>query len=609
MKRAASAKLSESEVSRKSHCSESPKVPSPTDVDRDDAPHDETKVDTTGDLHDNGDSHSNGIPQAGSSELKMEQDVGEKVLILDFGAQYGKVIDRRVRECNVYSEMLPLNTPAKEITKRQFRFVLFVSIQLNSRVFRAIIISGGPNSVYVAEAAPKYDPEIFGLGIPIPWASATLINKHFGGEVSAHPFREDGQRNIALRTDCALFAGLQPEEQTLLTHGDSVTAIANETTKIYGVQFHPEVDLTTNGKAIFNNFLRNIAGLHATYTIQNREQLCIDHIREVVGDKKVLAMVSGGVDSTVCAALLHRALGKDSVVAIHIDNGRVSSGRGRIHSLSCRFMRQNESRDVVVSLNNLGLDVKSFNFIDDALASGCADTIKTHHNDTALVRELRNLGKVVEPLKDFHKDEVRELGRQLGLPEMIVNRHPFPGPGLAIRIICADRPYSTDTFMEITKKVKEAIDVFVRARHADVEIFSNLLPIRTVGVQGDRRTYSYAVALSTDVRPVPWELLDEISRLVPTIDPHINRCPSSSSPCSSTRSSGSTSCAAPSSTRSSFRPFITNDFMTGRNALPKRDIPEHVLDRIVQRITTEVCFISRVLIDLTSKPPGTTEWE
>ncbi|KAI6197279.1 Glutamine amidotransferase [Aphelenchoides besseyi] len=672
----------------------------------------------------------------------MDQEIAEKVVILDFGAQYGKVIDRRVRECNVFSEMLPLSTTAKEISKRKFK---------------AIIISGGPSSVY-DNHAPKYDPEIFNLGLPILGIcyGFQLINKNFGGNVAAHPFRVDGQRNIKIHPECSLFNGLKSNETVLLTHGDSVlrstvapefkivaeaedvvTAIANESKKIYGVQFHPEVDLTENGRRMFENFLRKVVGLHATYTIANREKLCIDYIRDVVGDKKILAMVSGGVDSTVCAALLHRALGKDSVVAIHIDNG---------------FMRFNESRDVVLSLNNLGLNVQCFHYIDEflnsrlcngekespplkcvtnpeekrmiigdtfmrckdyimqklnlgtdmfiaqgtlrpdliesasSLASGCADTIKTHHNDTALVRELRNLGKVVEPLKDFHKDEVRELGRQLGLPELIVNRHPFPGPGLAIRIICADRPFLTDTFADITKEIKSAIEMFLKSKKVDIEICANLLPIRTVGVQGtvdsfcfndhsvitgDRRTYSYPVALSTDQRPVPWDLLDDLAKLLPTVDHHINRVVYAfgsavrhpirditvtrlnEGPIEKLRTAdhivtqvlngvdadGNMVPGLEPSMRliqqmpvvlipvqfneirrenlvsGTFvhsivlRPFITNDFMTGKNALPTRDIPEEVIKRIVQRISTEVPFISRVLIDLTAKPPATTEWE
>ncbi|KAI6183691.1 hypothetical protein M3Y97_00516300 [Aphelenchoides bicaudatus] len=668
-----------------------------------------------------------------NQSLAMEQEITEKVAILDFGAQYGKVIDRRVRESNVYSETLPLSTSAKELVEKKFN---------------CIIISGGPKSVY-SETAPKYDPEIFNLGIPILGIcyGFQVINKHFGGQVAAQPFREDGQVTVNLKTDCSLFAGLSDREKVLLTHGDSVLAnttapdfkviastshivagIANEAKKIYGLQFHPEVDLTENGHVIFENFLRKITGLHATYTILNREHYCIDYIRELVGDKKVLAshgfryllgffkmsisykqthtvlasQVSGGVDSTVCAALLHRALGPERVIAIHIDNG---------------FMRMNESKNVEKALNALGLNVKSYSCVDQflngrvcldkieigplkevvdpelkldtdiffaqgtlrpdliesasSLASGCADTIKTHHNDTALVRQLRNLGKVVEPLKDFHKDEVRELGRKLGLPEHIVNRHPFPGPGLAIRIICADRPFVADSFNEVAQRVSDLTDQFCEQFGIHYKVYSTLLPIRSVGVQGDNRSYSYAVALSTDHSPVPWDELDRIADYIPTVIPQVNRVcfafgsaikhsvrnititkltegvieklrkadqivtqvlngeDADGKPIPGIESSMHliqqmpvvlipiqfNKLEAVNVVNGTFihsiilRPFITRDFMTGKNAIPNRDIPEKVIQLIVNRILSEVPQLSRVLIDLTSKPPGTTEYE
>ncbi|EPB66226.1 GMP synthase domain protein [Ancylostoma ceylanicum] len=419
----------------------------------------------------------------------------ERVAVLDFGAQYGKVIDRRVREANVLSEMFPLKAKAKDI--------------LSKGKFKAIIISGGPNSVY-AKGAPQLDEEIFTCGLPVLGIcyGFQLLNKGHGGGVAKEQVREDGQCSVRLDTSCELFHGLNESEQVLLTHGDSVTeatvapgfkvvatsgghvaGIACAEKRLYGVQFHPEVDLTINGRKIFDNFLFRIAGCSGGYTLSNREQMCIDEIRQTVGEKKALVLVSGGVDSSVCAALLNRALGPQRVTAIHIDNG---------------FMRKDESDHVVKSLKAIDLPVhreyaglmfmvgtvsgkhvdsepldrtvdpeikrqiigNTFIRVKDRvmdelklkkedyflaqgtlrpdliesaseLASGHADTIKTHHNDTALVRELRASGRVIEPLKDFHKDEVRELGRSLGLPDELVDRQPFPGPGLAIRIICA----------------------------------------------------------------------------------------------------------------------------------------------------------------------------
>ncbi|KHJ79328.1 GMP synthase protein [Oesophagostomum dentatum] len=390
--------------------------------------------------------------------------------------------------------MFPLKAKAQDI--------------LSKGKFKAIIISGGPNSVY-EEGAPQIDEEIFNCGLPVLGIcyGFQMLNKCHGGSVTKEQVREDGQCTIRLDTSSELFNGLSENEQVLLTHGDSVTeatvapgfkviassgghvaGIACSEKRLYGVQFHPEVDLTTNGRKIFNNFLFRIAGCSGGYTLTSREQMCIDEIQKTVGDKKVLVLVSGGVDSTVCAALLNRALGRQRVTAIHIDNG---------------FMRKDESDRVVKSLKAIDLPVhreyagltfmvgtlsgksesepldrtadpekkrqiigNTFIRVKDRvmeelklkkedyflaqgtlrpdliesaseLASGHADIIKTHHNDTALVRALRASGRVIEPLKDFHKDEVRELGRSLGLPDDIVDRQPFPGPGLAIRIICA----------------------------------------------------------------------------------------------------------------------------------------------------------------------------
>ncbi|KAH7692961.1 GMP synthase, partial [Aphelenchoides avenae] len=310
--------------------------------------------------------------------------------------------------------------------------------------------------------------------------------------------------------------------------------IGNTEKNIYGVQFHPEVDLTENGQKMIVNFLRKIAGIKGNYTMHNREHLCIREIQETVGDKNVLVMVSGGVDSTVCAALLNKALGPERVVAIHIDNG---------------FMRLHESTNVIKSLEAVGLKVQRFNCVDEflnarytygeietpplrkvvqpeqkrmiigdtfirckdqimeklglntdmffaqgtlrpdliesasSLASSHAEIIKTHHNDTALVRELRSLGKVIEPLKDFHKDEVRELGRTLGLPESIVNRHPFPGPGLAIRILCAEEPFMEEHYHATQRQLTEVMMELAPNVEIDKVIHCHLLPVKTVGVQ------------------------------------------------------------------------------------------------------------------------------
>ncbi|VDK68377.1 unnamed protein product [Litomosoides sigmodontis] len=683
------------------------------------------------------------------NSAKVENACKECIAILDFGAQFGKLIDRRIREQNVFSEILPFNTKAADIIEKG--------------CYKAIVLSGGPNSVNSLNA-PEFDPAILNCGIPVLGIcyGFQLMNKAFGGFVSKKSVREDGQLEIDVDTNCPLFKGLSTCQKVLLTHGDSVTertvadnfkvvgrsenfvaAIANEGRKLYGVQFHPEVDLSICGKEILHNFLFDIVGVTGCFTIDNREQKCIQEIRSVVVDKKVLVMVSGGVDSTVCAALLHKALGSDRVIAIHIDNG---------------FMRSNESDRVVESLNKLNLKVRRYNafytflngrisfgntlstplmrtiqpevkrkiigdtfmrvkdkimdelkldkdvflaqgtlrpdLIESAshLASSQADVIKTHHNDSALVRELRDLGKILEPLKDFHKDEVRELGISLGLPEHIVQRHPFPGPGLAIRIVCAERPLIADLDLFVTtqhhlqlianfslcNKDSEEFDTITQylsqadmkaLSDHDFEIATTLLPIHSVGVQGDGRSYAYAAALSTNERPIPWKLLERLANIIPRLLHNINRVLyvfgdavdypvndvtrtylnsftvglikwadriASDVLCgldeSGKRDHALEVCLQriqqmpvvmipvhfdrdplerKASTLRSFvlRPFITNDFMTGVAALPGKDIPEQNVLEIVRRITKRVPLTSRVMIDLTSKPPGTTEWE
>jgi len=659
---------------------------------------------------------------------------------LDAGGQFTKVIDRRLRELNVHSQIMSTSTPPEKL-----------------KLFKAIIISGGPSSV-TDQNAPQISPQIFNLEVPILgicWGMQFITNV-FGGEVKPLEKREDGVFDIDLVEKSDLFADMESKQSVLLTHGDSIvslptvlktiaksgdiiTAIEHTSKPIYGVQFHPEVDLTENGVKILSNFC-DVAKCKRDYTDDYRDEKAINEIKSTVGDKgKILVLVSGGVDSSVLAALCYKAIGEDRVKCIHIDNGfmrkdeseqvvknlqaggipcELINASHQFANASCpialREMKQQPSQvlckaiepeekrriigDTFIRLVEIESKKRNMSIENDdvylaqgtlrpdliesasSLVSTNAETIKTHHNDSPLARQYREAGRLVEPLKDLHKDEVRKLGARLNLPSHLVMRHPFPGPGLAIRVLCADVNsqieedasgpslkmlsnycHSLKTPHNLLEKIKLSLSPAeherLKAFTTNAKFFTAILPVKSVGVQGDCRRYSRVACISG---PPDWENLIFLAKLIPRICHTINRVcyligkpiKESHFPVDTTPTTLSTyvldqlrecdhiahkvlqeyKCVdkisqmpvillplhfdrepysgkvGPCQRSVVLRPFISNDFMTGMAAVPGKDIPVEAIDKMADEII-KVPGITRVLYDLTSKPPGTTEWE
>ena len=512
------------------------------------------------------------------------------IVVLDFGAQYSMLIARRVRECNVYSEVLPYSTTLEELQNREVK---------------GIILSGGPNSVYDNDA-PKLDPRIWTSGIPILGIcyGMQLMAKELGGEVKASAVKEYGKTPLNIDDHTNLFAGLPLQINCWMSHGDSVekvphgfkmmahsentptAAIGNIEKKLYAVQFHPEVIHTEHGDDIIKNFVYIICNSQATWTTKSFIERQTEKIRALVGKEKILCALSGGVDSTTVAVLVHKAVG-DQLTCMFIDQGfmrkdeakkikemfekhfkikiiyidasdkfydklkGVTDPEKKRHIIGNEFIYtfEEEAKKLgsipFLAQGTLYPDVIESAFKGSGKSVSTAARIKTHHNVGGLPEKMNF--KLIEPLRKLFKDEVRKLGREMGIAEEIISRQPFPGPGLAIRII-------GELTRERVKILQEVDDIVVgEIKKAGFytkvwQSFAVLLPIRTVGVMGDKRTYLNTIAI---------------------------------------------------------RAVTSNDAMTADWA----KLPYELLEKISSRIINETPEINRVVYDISSKPPSTIEWE
>ncbi|SHJ71044.1 GMP synthase (glutamine-hydrolyzing) [Clostridium cavendishii DSM 21758] len=505
------------------------------------------------------------------------------ILVVDFGGQYNQLIARRVRECGVYCEIIPYHYSLE---------------QIKAKNPKGIIFTGGPNSVY-GENTPKIDEGVFNLDVPVLGIcyGDQLMSYMLGGKAATAPISEYGKSNINIDSSSRLFKGIEKEEICWMSHTDYVekapegfkitaytdvcpiAAMENEERKLYGVQFHPEVEHTPFGQKMLQNFIHDICGLEDNWSMASFAEEKIKEIKEIVGDKKLICALSGGVDSSVAAVMVHKAVGKQ-LTCIFVDHGLLRKDEGdqvekifregfdmnliRVNAQD-RFLGKlagvsdPETKRKIIGEEFIRVFEEEANKIGDAKflvqgtiypdvvesGTGTSAVIKSHHNVGGLPEDIDF--KLIEPLRELFKDEVRKVGEELGIPHHLVWRQPFPGPGLAIRVL-------GDITEEKLEIVREA-DAIFREEIANAglegqiwQYFACLPNIRSVGVMGDERTYSHTVAL---------------------------------------------------------RAVTSSDGMTSNWA----HIPYEVLDKVSRRIVNEVKGVNRIVYDVTSKPPATIEWE